>query len=72
MYSTPQIFRYAYRSIVMRYIVFNKEYLQDKKRIMKIGAVEVPELKTGTHIVQVRGEITSFCTVPPLLSKLYT
>ena len=53
MYSAPQIFRYAYRSNFMRHIVFDKVYLQNKKRIMQIGAVEVPYLEIGTRIVRV-------------------
>ena len=42
MYSGPQIFKCAYRSYFMRYIICDYVYLQNKKRIMWIGAVEVP------------------------------
>ena len=53
MYSTSQIFKYAYRSSFMYYTVCSQVYLQNKKRIMQIGAVEVPYLEIGTRIVQV-------------------
>ena len=36
-------------------IVSGKESLQNKKIIMKIGAVEVCELEIGTHIARVQG-----------------
>ena len=51
MYSAPQIFKCAYRSYFMHYTVLSEVYLQNKKRIMQIGAVEVPYLKIGTRIV---------------------
>ena len=41
-YSAAQIIKYAYRSYFMRYIICDYVYLQNKKRIMGIGAVEVP------------------------------
>ena len=53
MYSAPQIFKCAYRSYFMHYTVLSEVYLQNKKRIMQIGAVEVPYLEIGTRIVQV-------------------
>ena len=42
MYSASQIFKNAYRSSFMCYIVYSQVYLQNKKRIMQIRAVEVP------------------------------
>ena len=68
MYFAPQKSKCAYRSYFMRDIVSSKVNLQNKKRIMRIGAVEVCELEIGTHIVQVRGHFTLFCTVPSLFS----
>ena len=53
MYSGPQIFRCAYRSYFMCYTIFDYVYLQNKKRIVRIRAVEVPYLEIGTHIVRV-------------------
>ena len=49
-------------------IVSGRESLQNKKRITKIGAVEVCELEIGTHIAGVQGQFTVFCTVPSLFS----
>ena len=53
MYSASQIFERAYRSLFMHYIVCSEVYIQNKKRIMRIGAVEVHQLEIGTHIVRV-------------------
>ena len=53
MYSTSQIFKYAYRSSFMYYFVCSEVYIQNKKGIMQIGAVEVPYLEIGTRIVRV-------------------
>ena len=53
MYFAPQKSKSAYRSYFMLDIVSSKVNLQNKKRIMKIGAVEVCELEIGTHIVRV-------------------
>ena len=70
MYFAPQKSKSAYRSYFMLYIVSSKVNLQNKKRIMKIGAVEVCELEMGTHIVQVQAQFTLFRTVPSLSSTL--
>ena len=70
MYFAPQKSKSAYRSYFMLDIVSSKVNLQNKKRIMKIGAVEVCELEMGTHIVQVQAQFTVFCTVPSLFSTL--
>ena len=72
MYFDPQKSKSAYRSYFMPGIVFSKVNIQNKKRIMRIGAVEVCKLEIGTHIVQVRGQFTLFSTVPPLFSTQCT
>ena len=68
MYFAPQKSKSVYRSYFMPDIVSSRVNVQDRKRIMRIGAVEVCELEIGTHIVQVRGHFTLFCTVPSLFS----
>ena len=68
MYFAPQKSKSAYRSYFVPDIVSSNVNIQNKKRIMRIGAVEVCELEIGTHIVQVRGHFTLFVTVPSLFS----
>ena len=42
MYSASQIFKCTYHGYFMHCIAFTYVYIQDKKRIVWIGAVEVP------------------------------